>query len=445
MAKPLKDVNIINDDIQKCVRCGKCRTVCPIFREMRTENYTPRGMVYLVDMIRTGKLKPTPEIEEKFGNCLMCENCSSQCPSGIKVHEYVAFARAYMEDVKPNRIKRLIFRTVWGSNNMLDLLHLGLNVYQRTGLRTLIGKTGLLNKEYPILGDMTKAESMLPIIPKKTARKMIKEITPAKGKKKMTVGYFLGCGVNLFYPQVTLATIDVLTRNGCEVISPDIKCCGRPQMANSQLDVVTGLAKYNIEAFANLNVDYIISDCGSCSSTLKEHEHYVVPFIGTPLEAKAKEFIKKIIDVNAFLVDVLKITPEGLGAIPKTLVTYHDPCHLVRAQKITQQPRKVLKMIPGVEFVEMTDADKCCGGAGTFGATHYKLSQKIIRHKINGIKGSKAQVLATCCPTCNMQLSAGIKNNDMNVPIMHPVELLSQSYQAGEKEKAGKKSSTKAS
>lgn len=443
MAKPLKDVRIINNDIQKCVRCGKCRTVCPIFKEMRTENYTPRGQVYLTDMVRSGRLKASAEVEEKFGNCLMCENCSSICPSGIKVHEYVAFARAYMEDQRPNRIKRLIFRTVWGNNSLLDMLHLGLNIYQRTGLRSLMHKTGLLDKEYPVLGDMTKAEGMLPVIPKKTARKQIKEITPAKGKKKMTVGYFLGCGINLFYPQVTLATIDVLTRNGCEVITPDVKCCGRPQMANSQLDVVTGLAKHNIKAFENLNVDYIVADCASCSSTLKEHEFYVEPFIGTPLEAKAKEFVKKIIDVNVFLVDVLKISADDLGAIPKTVVSYHDPCHLVRAQKITQQPRKILKMIPGVEFVEMADADKCCGGAGTFGATHYKLGQKILKHKIVGFKASKADTLATCCPTCFMQLTNGFKANNINAGFKHPVELLSQSYQAAEK--AGKKSTSKVS
>ena len=442
MAKPLKDVKLINEQIQKCVRCGKCRVVCPIFREMKTENYTPRGQVYLTEMVRNGKIKPSKEVAEKFGNCLMCETCSSQCPSGIKVHEYVAFGRAYMEEVMPNSIKRFIFRTVWGNNAMLGLMHSGLRLYQATGLRSIIQKSGLLDKEYPLLGDMTKAEGMLPKIAPK-ARKEIKEINPAKGQKKMRVGYFLGCAMNLFYPEIAKATVDVLTRNGCEVIVPDVKCCGRPQMANDQLDVVSGLAEYNIKAFENANVDYIISDCASCSSTLKEIEHYVEPFTGTPLEAKAKAFVKKIIDINVFLVDVLKITSEGLGKIPEVTVTYHDPCHLVRSQKVTQQPRKILNMIPGVKFVEMAEADKCCGGAGTFGATHYELSQKIVKHKVKGFKASNAQTLATCCPTCTMQLTNAFKNNNMPVPITHPVELLSRSYKAGEKEKAGQKSANR--
>lgn len=445
MAKPLKDVHLINEQIQKCVRCGKCRSVCPIFREMRTENYTPRGQVYLTGMVRNGEIKPSSDVAEKFGNCLMCENCSSICPSGIKVHDYVAFARAYMEDLYPSSIKRGIFRKLWTNNALLDMMHVGLKLYQYTGLRSLIQSTGLLNA-IPGFGDLPKAEGMLPKVPKKTARATIKEINPAIGKKKMRVGYFLGCATNLLYPQVAQATLDVLTRNGVEVVVPkNIKCCGRPQMANGQLDVVTSLAKTNIDAYANADIDYIVADCASCSSTLKEEEHYVEPFIGTPYEQKARDFVKKIIDVNVFLVDVLKINPEELGTIPKTVVTYHDPCHLVRSQKITQQPRKILKMIPGVELKEMSEADKCCGGAGTFGATHFELSQKILKRKLDSIKETNAEVLATCCPTCTMQIGNGFGMNKMSQTIMHPVELLSQAYKAAEKQQSSKKSTSKVS
>lgn len=212
-------------------------------------------------------------------------------------------------------------------------------------------------------------------------------------------------------------------------------CCGRPHIANGQLDVVKELARKNIEAYADANVDYIVTDCASCSSTLRDHEHYVVPFQGTPFEEEAQKFISKIMDINVFLVDVLKISADDLGKIPDVTVTYHEPCHLVKSQKVSVQPRKIMQMIPGVTFIEMPESNKCCGGAGTYGVSHFPISQKILARKMENFRTTEADVLATCCPTCSLQLGYGLQKNNLDVPMVHPIQLLRDSYLAKDTEK----------
>jgi len=420
-----KELPPVKDQIMKCVRCGKCRSVCPTFAEIRNETAAPRGHVFMVGMLRDGKVQPSEEVYERLTNCLMCETCSINCPSGIDIHELNAAARSYIYDQNPSVSKELIFDTMWTRPGLLKTSVRFMWLAEKTGLQKL-GRTMGIMKLLP--GDLPKAEKILSGVPYRAAKNQLPEINPARGEKKYRVGYFLGCATNLLNPEVAKATVDVLTRNGCEVIIPkDIKCCGLPHIANGKMDTARQLAAHNVKLFNSYDFDYIISDCASCSSAIN-HKNMEFLLGGLKIEEQALAFADKTMDLTKFLIDVLDIQPPANPAAKKVKVTYHDPCHLANAQGIKAQPRELLKRTPGVELVEMKDANRCCGGSGTYSITHYDLSMKILDKKMDNAMITGASKIATCCPSCMMQLRYGVTRSNWDAQVVHPVVLLSESY-----------------
>jgi glycolate oxidase iron-sulfur subunit len=297
---------------------------------------------------------------------------------------------------------------------------------QKLGLQSFARNTGLTRM---LPGDLPRAEKIMSSIPSQPARSCLRKINRAKGEKKYTVGYFLGCGTDILNPNVALATVDVLTRNGCDVLIPqDMKCCGLPHIANGKMDTARLLAIHNIKIFNSYKLDYIISDCASCTSALsRKNMEFLLG--GLKIEDEAYAFADKVIDLTRFLVEVIDIKmPTANEEEEHMRVTYHDPCHLANAQGIKEQPRELLRRIPRIDFVEMADANRCCGGSGTYSLTHYDLSMKILDHKMDNLMVTGAEKIATCCPSCSMQLRHGISRHNYKCEVVHPVELVSQSY-----------------
>lgn len=415
----------VQEQIMKCVRCGKCRSVCPVFAEVRNETVAPRGHVFMVQMLRDGKVQPEQAVYDHLSSCLMCETCSVNCPSGIDIHELNAAARSHIYEQNPSAGKELIFDTFW---TRPGLMRTGIKFMwgaQKAGLQTLARNLGL-TKILP--GDLPKAEQILTSVPLRSGKSMVQEINPAKGEKRYRVGYFLGCGTDMFHPDVAKATVDVLTRNGCEVIVPkETRCCGQPQLANGKMETARRLLAHNVKLFNSYDFDYIVTDCASCSAALT---HKNIKFIlgGLKIEDQAFAFADKVMDLTKFLVEVIDIKLPDNPAAEKIKVTYHDPCHLANAQGIKSQPRELLQRIPGVELVEMAEANRCCGGSGTYSLTHYDLSMKILDRKMDNAMETGADRLVTCCPSCMMQLQYGVKRHNWNCKVMHPVEILSDYY-----------------
>lgn len=416
----------VQEQIMKCVRCGKCRSICPVFDEIRNETSAPRGHVFMVQMLRDGKVDPRQEVYDKLGNCLLCETCSVNCPSGINVHELNAAARSYIYEQNPSISKELIFDTMWTKPSLLRASTKIMSGLQKLGLQSFARNTGLTRM---LPGDLPRAEKIMSSIPSQSARSRLHKINRARGEKKYTVGYFLGCGTDILNPNVALAAVDVLTRNGCDVLIPqDMKCCGLPHIANGKMDTARLLAIHNIKIFNSYKLDYIVSDCASCTSALsRKNMEFLLG--GLKIEDEAYKFSDKVIDLTRFLVEVIDIKVPTTNEDEEHMrVTYHDPCHLANAQGIKEQPRELLKRIPGVEFVEMADANRCCGGSGTYSLTHYDLSMKILDRKMDNVMVTGAEKIATCCPSCSMQLRHGISRHNYKGEVVHPVELVSQSY-----------------
>jgi glycolate oxidase iron-sulfur subunit len=222
------------------------------------------------------------------------------------------------------------------------------------------------------------------------------------------------------------ASVRVLVRNGCEVITPQaVQCCGMPARGYGRMDLVKNQARHNIALFESYDLDVIVTDCATCGSTLKEY--------GAILEddpewaGRAEDFSRKVKDVSEYLMEIPLEKPQG--AI-NARVTYHDPCHLRRAQHVWQQPRALLGLIDGLEFIELPEADWCCGSAGSQLITHYETSTKVMNRKLDNLANTEAQVIASGCPGCQMQLLSGIRRRGLPVRVAHPVELLDEAYEA---------------
>lgn len=401
--------------LKKCSRCGGCQAHCPLYSETGREPFVARGKIELLENIAAGNLQWNDKLAEIFSTCLLCGSCTDNCPNGVEADKLVRSAR---EDLVVARglpiIKRNIFQHFLRHNGRMRVAGKMLSLYQKTGLQKLVRSSGILK----ILSmDIAKKESLLPQIAGKNFRSSVSKVNSVE-EPKIKVAYFTGCVTNLVNPQVGYSVLKVLTANNVEVIIPEQYCCGVPALASGDLETGKYLAQRNIVQFSDLDVNYIITDCASCLSTWLEYPEI--------LETKETDKLaSKVYDINRFLIEILDIKPVPKEAGIK--VTYHAPCHLKRTPGGKSSPRELLaRLSPYYEFVEMGLADSCCGSAGSFNLTHYDLSQKVAIHKVDSIRESGAEVVASACPSCIMQLDHSLKNNNSNVSVKHTIELVAQ-------------------
>lgn len=410
------------DDVLSCIRCGLCLSVCPTYREAATETNSPRGRVALVRAASEGKLELSANFVDHIYRCTNCMACSAVCPSGVQAHEIVLDARVEIDNKLPQpAAKQWIFERLLPSTARLEAAAWPLRLYQRSGLQWLAERTGLL-KLLPLhLGELAKMPPTLSLSP---LRHRLPQVTPAVGERKYRVAFFLGCAQSLVFAESSAATVRVLSRNGAEVITPrDACCCGMPAMAYGDLDTAMRLARRNIDLFEGAGVEAIVTDCATCGEFAK---HYRELLKHDPHYAeRAAAYSAKVRDISQFLADIPM--DKRLGEL-RSRVTYHDPCHLVRGQGVSTQPRTLLKTIPGLDFVEMKEANWCCGGGGTYMLTHYETSMGILDRKIANATATGAEIIASGCPVCQMQLAFGVKQAGLQIEVAHPIVLLDRAY-----------------
>lgn len=404
-----------------CIRCGLCLAVCPTYRESLSETASPRGRVALARKGLEGELDLTRNLVEQMYSCFACMACDGICPVGIRPAELALSMRHVHEQIKPAAWKKALFGGLISHATRLEVATLPLRLYQAAGLRRLAYTLRLTRLLPRRLRDL---EAMLPHLPQQPLRQSLPEVMPARGEGRYRVGFFLGCAQNLLFADESAASARVLARNGCTVITPrDTKCCGMPLRGYGQAELVRANARHNITLFRRANVDVIVTDCATCGSTLKG---YGAIFKDDPMwAAVAADFSSKVRDISEFLAEIPLEKPRGrIDAV----VTYHDPCHLRRGQHVWQQPRALLGLIEGIRLVELPEADWCCGSAGTQLITHHETSLRVLDRKMDNLAGTGAQVIASGCPGCQMQLQTGIARRGMDVKVVHPVALLDAAY-----------------
>jgi glycolate oxidase iron-sulfur subunit len=403
------------DIIHRCYRCGLCRTVCPSFEEIGIESASPRGRIQLARALLTGDIQIDNAVQKRMLDCLNCMRCGEICPSGVRADWIVLALRAELaKRGKLNIIKKLVFNTIIRSPRLMSYI----GRIASWGQKWFYHSNNLAEMLVPRcigMGDKT--------FPRFTSRQAVKKwqsvVTPTSGKRVMRVGYFIGCATNLLFPEVGDATVRVLTHNHVEVVIPRGQvCCGIPVYTSGDFKTARYLATTNLRIFNKLDVDCIVTDCSSCSAALKHECHELLG---------VDQFHAPVYDLCDFLANVIEISRD-FGEVP-IKVTYHDPCHLKRGQGISKEPRDLMRMVPGVEIIEMEGADRCCGGAGTFSYTHHELSRSVGVHKAESIRSTYAEMVATPCPSCKMQIDDLICHHGLSAATIHPVQVLDMGYQ----------------
>lgn len=410
-----------------CTHCGLCLPTCPTYRELGLETDSPRGRLYL--MGSAFKPQDATPLNEKWAEyiyrCLDCRACETACPSGVHFGELLEQARAIYEK-NANRSKNhkfwsnLVFKKILPNKERLDLIFEIMWLYQKLGIRWVVQKSGILK----LMGQLGQMEAFLPKIPPPSLKYTIRDITPAVGERRYRVGFIPGCIMNQVFTDTNLATIRVLTENGCDVVTPRKQtCCGALHLHNGERDFAADLAKQNIDAFEHEHLDAIIINSAGCGAALKEYEG-LLENDPTYIE-KSENFSHKMRDISEFLAEIEMIPPKG--KIPLR-VTYDEPCHLLHGQRVKSQPRKVLQTIPEIELIELTESDWCCGSAGIYNITQPELSQEILERKMKHISDTEADIVATGNPGCLLQIQQGISKYELDMKAMHPVTLLDYAY-----------------
>ena len=228
--------------------------------------------------------------------------------------------------------------------------------------------------------------------------------------------------MSLIFSDASRATIKLLSALGYKVVTPRNQvCCGAPNMLGSDLEGMKQDARINVDVFSGYNVDFIVTDCGGCGAELKKYGHHLVDESATVFSSKVRD-ISQILAMHATELQP-QLKPLELKA------TYHDPCHIAHCQGIRKEPRDLLKLVPGLQFAELNEADSCCGSAGTYNIERPEMADRILKRKLDNIAASGAQVLVTSNPGCLLQLKKGLAGNLPQVRIMHITEVLAQSME----------------
>ena len=411
--------------IDSCVHCGFCLSTCPSYRVLGKEMDSPRGRIYLMDAINEGEIALNTATVEHFDSCLGCLACVSTCPSGVQYDKLISATRHQVERnynrSLPDKLVRQLIFSLFPNPDLLRILLFPLLVYQKLGISKVLQATGLIKAISPRLAAM---ESILPEITLKSFQDNLPDIIPAKGEKRYRVGVILGCVQRLFFSDVNEATVRVLTANGCEVVIPKSQgCCAALPEHQGQTEQAKVLARQMIDSFADTHVDFVIINAAGCGHTLKEYGHILAD--DPEYAEKAKIFAAKVKDSQEFLANV-GLTAKLSPLTDKNLtLVYQDACHLLHGQKISVQPRQLLKQIPGVTLKEPIDAALCCGSAGVYNMLQPEVAEELGKQKAQNLLNTGADLIASPNPGCSMQISKYLQGKTISV--MHPMELLDYS------------------
>jgi glycolate oxidase iron-sulfur subunit len=407
-------------EVDRCLKCGLCRAVCPVFAEVLDESGCARGKIALIEGLSENSLSLSSRFSDKLSKCLNCKSCMEVCPSGIKVDELVLAARSEIfRKGKFPLLKKLIFRHLLRRGKLLPPVGKAVAFIERKILRGLPPSS-----PYRLLLPIVKIDKdrVFPVFAERTLMDDHGEILSPEGKPRMRVGYFSGCSANLIYTDIGKAVISVLLGEGMEVVLPhDQGCCGVPAYTAGDRPTGRELALTNMKAFEKYKLDAVVTACASGGVALKTDYEKILGF-------RKKALGADVYDISEFLAKFSRLEFEDRH-LERVRVTYHDPCHLNRGQGITEAPREVLRAMPHVEFIEMEDAARCCGGGGTFSLTHYDISKEIGKKKANCIAATGADVVATSCPSCMMQLEDMLRRNGLPQKVMHVIQLLAPYYE----------------
>jgi glycolate oxidase iron-sulfur subunit len=410
--------------IAECVHCGFCLPTCPTYALWGEEMDSPRGRIYLMKMGVQGEVPLTDKVARHFDLCLGCMACVTACPSGVQYDKLIEATRSqvernYQRAPDDRLFRRLIFELFPYPNRLRALLG-PLLLYDKLGLRGLVKRLGLLER---LPARLRAMEALTPPLRTEQLWRGLPTVTPAVGERRRRVALLEGCVQRVFFGDVNAATVRVLAAEGCEVVvPPDQGCCGALEVHAGQESRALARARQTIAQFDRAGVDAVVVNAAGCGSTLKEYGHLLRddPFWA----ARARAFSSKVRDITELLAE---LEPRASYLPLRFQVAYHDACHLQHAQGIRAQPREVLRRVPGLELLEIPEAELCCGSAGIYNLVEPEPAQALADRKVGNLLSTGAEVVATSNPGCLLQIRQGLERAGRSLPAVHPIELLDAS------------------
>jgi glycolate oxidase iron-sulfur subunit len=399
------------ETIERCVHCGFCLAACPTYQELGQEMDSPRGRIVLMKEVLEGKLD-WDTAQPHVDRCLGCLACEPACPSGVPYRDLISPFRALAQEK---------FKRTPGERLARWLSAKTVPYPTRFRIAATLGKLGKFFA--PLMP--TALKPMLELLPAKLPPKQSwPEVTPAQCERRARVALLIGCAQQVLDPDINTATIEVLSRNGVEVVVPRTQgCCGGLAWHTGNLDAARNFAKRNLNTFPT-DVDAVLTNAAGCGSAM--HEYHLV-LAGTPDAARAESFRHRVMDVSVFLTKLgLLDKPQGFGAPLK--VAYHDACHLANAQGVRREPRELLRTIPGLQLLELPNAHLCCGSAGSYNMEQPAIAASLGEQKARAVIATGASVVASGNIGCLTQLRVHLAKLGSPIMIRHTLQVLRDAY-----------------
>ena len=414
-----------------CVHCGMCLESCPTYEITGQEQHSPRGRVHLIKSVAEGKISVNEQFTDPVFACLDCRACTTACPANVDVGGLIEEARGQIRQAMPltrwkGMISKFFLKELFPHSHRLEAAGSLLKLYQKSGMQKMMRTTGMLNMMPTHLAEM---EHVMPKITRSVRKKYKKKrVLKAKAERKAEVAFLTGCIMDVMFSDINEATLNVLRRNGNDVVIPPSQtCCGALHVHAGDRDMGRQLAKKNIEAFQH--ADTVIVNAAGCGCMLKEYPELFREEEQEWLE-KAEVFAEKVQDISKYLHDTGYRPPQT--TLHKR-ITYHDACHLAHGQGVREEPRDILLSIPGVEMVHMANADRCCGSAGIYNLTNPDMAGAVLQSKMEHVPHD-VEMISMGNPGCMLQMAVGVKKYGRSQQIVHTVQLLEWAYQKEEEE-----------
>lgn len=414
--------------LQQCMHCGMCLPTCPTYDATKVERNSPRGRIALMRAVADGKIETSEAFADEMYFCLGCLACETACPAGVNYTELFETARAeaersgVLQSPKRDAIRGVLLKGLFTRPRLLRFVGRLLWLYRASGAQAVF--RGLkLNALLPYR--LRELKRMTPRAQAKFSHQLIREVERPVGDVKYRVGLLTGCVQDIVLADVNRDTAEVLVANGCKVFTPQVQfCCGSLHAHNGDVETAKALARKQLDAFNLDSLDAIITNAAGCGSHLKHYDHLLADdplYVG-----KARLWSHKLRDIHEWLAEIGVRKPAVAPTSQK--VTYHEACHLCHGQKITRQPREVLKTIPGLQLTELAESTWCCGSAGIYNITQPEMAAKLQERKLGHIARAGTPVVATANPGCHLQLESGARKFAVDVEVRHPISLLAEAY-----------------
>jgi glycolate oxidase iron-sulfur subunit len=416
-----------DDDLSKCVHCGLCLNACPTYRATGLETESPRGRIYLMRALHDGRIDLDDSFHRHMDLCLVCRACETACPSGVPFGRMMEATRGQMwtEPVGPPAQRfanRLTFEYVFPHRRLFRTLFHPMRLYQRSGLQDVVRRAGLLHR---IPGTWGQREALMPRLDTPTFD--VQHTVPERNPGMRRVGFLAGCVMSTAFGDVQRASVRVLERFGCQVVVPPGQgCCGALNVHAGERTHARDMARAVIESMLEADVDAIVVNSAGCGSTMKE---YAELFADEPEYLPRVHVFEGLVrDFSEYLAELPFPTSRDATAtrLNGITATYQDACHLRHAQRITEQPRDLLKHIDGLHTVELEYPNLCCGSAGVYNLQHPDMAREILDAKIDDIRASGASLVISANPGCIMQLRNGIEEARLPIQVRHIAEVLDE-------------------